>query len=103
MPSLNDLLHAVWDTDPTVIAYTGTQARNVTALEPGVYYLNATTALHFLQGDETVEATVASNYLPAGAVVAIEVRGETDAFVSVIRHADDGSAYLNKPSPKLGA
>lgn len=88
----------VWNANPTVVAYTGTAARNSTGLTPDVYYVNATTACHFLQGDNTVTATTSSNYLPAGAVVIVEVTNTTNnGFISFIQTSSSGSAYIMQP------
>lgn len=94
--SQHELLAGVWDADPVIVAYTGTAARS-TLLPVGVHVINATTALHFKQGGVAVDATANSNYLPAGAVVAIEVQSAASGYVSFIRHADSGSAYIMTP------
>lgn len=96
-----DLSLAQWPNDATVLTVGAVSEANSTVLAPGVYYLNADTALHFKQGADDVVATDSSNFLPSGAPVIIKVTGADDGFVAVIQHSSSGLAYLNRPEVKV--
>lgn len=88
---------ARWLTNPPTLAFTGV-SDNVQLVVGELYYLCADKALHWLQGDSSVEATAVSHYLPEGGIVMIEVTAAgVDDYVALIAHSDDGTAYFDHP------
>lgn len=90
------LLAAVWSDDPTVITLSGSSQRFTLEIDK-VYQLVGTKTLRFRQGDGTVVATAASNYLAEGAVVIIASVTGFD-HLAVIEMAGGGDAILMSPT-----
>ncbi len=92
-----DVLHRLkYLSNPTTVAYTGTQGRTA-VLVPGLYELVATTNCYFLQGAVGVEATTSSNPLPAWAPRLLYVEtSSTEGYVSAIRDSVSGTLFVIK-------
>lgn len=97
----DELLHAVWSSDPTIVTLSAVSARTA-ALTAGTYYLVADVACWFKQGGSAVAATTVSNYLPAGASVVVRIPPASEdptatlSYVAAIA-AGAGSLYFGKP------
>ena len=97
----DELGYAVWTSNPVIVAYTGTAARSAQLTAGQLYYVTATTACHWLQGDSTVTATTSSNYLAAGASIWLRCADATsNGYVSFIQSSSGGSAYLMTPKAR---
>lgn len=87
---------AAWTSAPVTVSLSGTTARSG-ALGAGMYYVCADVACYFLQGGSSVDATTASNYLPAGAIVAMRVTSAADGYVAAILASGTGTLFIMQP------
>lgn len=99
IPSTDMLLRLKFKTNPTAVAYTGTAARNSTALTEGVYYIIASSLCYFLQGGSSVTATTSSHRLPADTLIGpIHVEGAdaSSKYISAIQDSAGGTLQIWK-------
>lgn len=95
LPSIDMFYRSRFIENPTNVAYTGTAAKNGSALAPGLYLLVASTACYFLQGDSDVAATTSSIPLAADVVFGpIHVSGNADQYVSAIQKSAGGTISI---------
>ena len=85
------------------ISITGAAARNITAFDEGtkVVSIYSTVAVYLKFGDNTVNATTADHYFPAGTYYDIAIsggsgKGAHNAYVSVLRFDEDGAIYISE-------
>ncbi len=96
IPSPDVFCRLKYLSNPTSVAYTGTQDRTA-ALAPGLYEIVSTTNCFFLQGGSSVAATTSSNPLPAWAPRLVWVEASvTDGYISAIRETTSGTIYAIK-------
>ncbi len=76
------------------LAVTGASARTPAGLTADqAYEFTATEDMHFVFGDDVVDATIAAKFLPAG-VPRVYKTPSSDTFVAAIRSSVDGVLFM---------
>lgn len=91
------------DSGAHTINVTATAARNSTAFNAGtkVIGLYSTGAVFIKFGDNSVTATTADHYFPAGVYYDIAIsggggKGVRNDYLSVLRESEDGTLYISE-------